>query len=152
MVKKKGHDKNDKYYLLAKEQGYRSRAAFKLIQINRKYGFLQKSRRIIDLCAAPGGWSQVCVRFAPSGCQVIGLDLLPIRPIKGVTTYDESQGGDITSAKCRSVLKRDMRGELADTIVCDGAPNVGGGAAWSKDAYGQNELILVALKLTTEHL
>ena len=150
MVKKKGHDKNDKYYLLAKEQGYRSRAAFKLIQINRKYGFLQKSNRIIDLCAAPGGWCQVCARFMPSGSQIIGLDLLPIRPIKGVVTYDEQHGGDITSSKCRAVLKRDMQGNLADCVICDGAPDVGG--AWSKDAYGQNELILIALKLATEHL
>lgn len=148
--KDKKHDRNDKYYLMAKEQGYRARSAFKLIQINQKYGFLQKSRRCIDLCAAPGGWCQVAVKYMPLGSQVIGLDLLPIRKIRGVTTFDEEHGGDITSQKCRTVLKREMNNKKADCIVCDGAPNVGG--AYAKDAYVQNELVLCALRLTTEHL
>ena len=150
MVKKKKHDKNDKYYRLAKAQGYRSRAAFKLTQLNKQYDFLEKSRVLIDLCAAPGGWCQVASKYMPAGSTIIGLDLLPIRKIPGVITYEEKNGGDITSPLCRTVLKKHIGGANADVVLCDGAPNVGG--AWSKDAYGQSELALIACKLATEFL
>ena len=148
--KGKKTDRNDKWYKLAKAQGYRSRAAFKLTQLNKKYGFLEKSTTLIDLCAAPGGWCQVASKYMPQGSQIIGLDLLPMRPIPGVTMYDEFAGGDILSSKCRSVLKRDLKGKKTDVVLHDGAPNVGG--AWSKDAYGQSELVLMSCKLATEFL
>jgi cell division protein FtsJ len=128
-------------------QGYRSRAAFKLIQINKKHDFLSTAKVCIDLCAAPGGWCQVAAKVMPANSIVLGIDLLPIRPIRNVKTIVS----DITTAECRALVKREIpNGWNADVVLCDGAPNVG--AAYVKDAFVQNELALAALKTATDHL
>ena len=147
MAKKaKGKHRLDRFYHLAKEQGYRSRAAFKLAQLNRQFQFLGRARACLDLCAAPGSWLQVLSKEMPAGSLIVGFDLDPIKPIKGCTTFQ----CDITTPRCRQLINGVAKGGLFDVVVHDGAPNVGG--AWSSEAYSQSWLVLESLKLATEYL
>ena len=74
---------NDPYVAAAKRQGYRSRAAYKLLEMNEKFGFLKGARRVVDLGAAPGGWTQVVSEICGPGIKVVGIDLLEVASISG---------------------------------------------------------------------
>ncbi|GJU48708.1 adoMet-dependent rRNA methyltransferase SPB1 [Tanacetum coccineum] len=147
--KAKGKHRLDKFYHLAKEHGYRSRAVWKIIQLDSKHNFLRSSHAVLDLCAAPGGWMQAAVERVPVGSLVLGVDLDPIRPIRGAIAIQE----DITSSKCRATVKRIMgeNGVKAfDLVLHDGSPNVGG--AWAQEATSQNSLVIDSIKLASELL
>lgn len=145
--KKNAKGRLDRYYYLAKEKGYRARSSFKILQINEKYGhFLEKSKVVIDLCAAPGSWCQVASQLCPVNSLIIGVDIVPMKPMPNVITFQS----DITTEDCRSKLAGYMKTWKADTVMHDGAPNVG--LNWVQDAYTQSQLTLQALKLAVEHL
>ena len=108
---------NDPYVAEAKKRGYRSRAAFKLLQLDDQFRFLRPGARVVDLGAAPGGWTQVAVeRVKPerSGGVVVGLDLTPIEPVAGATVLAKDFYDDDAPAALEELL-----GGPADVVLSD---------------------------------
>ncbi|MEM9422219.1 MAG: RlmE family RNA methyltransferase [Pseudomonadota bacterium] len=112
---------NDPYVMRAKAEGYRSRAAYKLIELNEKFQFLKPGGRVVDLGAAPGGWCQVAVReTAPSG-KVVGIDYLEMPPVEGTSLLQMDFLDDDAPDRLRSLLAGD-----ADVVMSDmAAPATG---------------------------
>jgi len=114
---------DDAYVKKAQQQGYRSRAAYKLLEIQKKKDrFIKSGEIIIDLGAAPGGWSQVAAELAGSAGRVIALDILPIEPIAGV----ECLQGDFTEQKVFDQLLATLGSDKAGLVLSDMAPNISG--------------------------
>lgn len=132
--------KNDPYYRWAKEQGYRSRAAFKLIQLEERFGFLEGARNVLDLGAAPGGWLQVASESVGDEGLVLGIDLYEIEPL-GLPNV-ETMVGDITDEETQDEIMDMFQGKI-DVILSDMAPDVSG--TWDLDQYRQIYLARVAL-------
>jgi 23S rRNA (uridine2552-2'-O)-methyltransferase len=111
---------NDPYVARAKAEGYRARAAYKLIELDEKFRFLKRGARVIDLGAAPGGWAQVCVQ---RGCKVVGIDLLPIEPLAGAQFLQMDFMSDEAPAALIAAL-----GGAPDVVLSDMAANTTGHA------------------------
>ena len=125
---------NDPYVAEAKKRGYRSRAAFKLLQIDDQFRFLKPGARVVDLGAAPGGWTQVAVeRVKPErgGGVVVGIDITPVEPIAGATVLAK----DFYDDDAPAVLK-ELLGGPADVVLSDmaaaatGDPQIDHCASW----------------------
>ncbi len=136
-------DQKDYYYRLAKQEGYRARSAYKLLQINEKFNIIKRGDSVVDLGAAPGGWLQVAAKL--SGGNIVGVDLEGIAPIPGVKTFQ----ADITSESTVNLVKEALGGE-ADVVICDAAPNLTG--AWHRDHAVSVDLARSALKIAKKLL
>jgi 23S rRNA (uridine2552-2'-O)-methyltransferase len=111
---------NDPYVKRAKAENYRSRAAYKLIELDERFGFLKGVKHVVDLGIAPGGWSQV-VRRRISGAKLVGIDLLPTDPIEGVTILQMDFMDENAPERLREAL-----GAPADLVMSDMAANTVG--------------------------
>ncbi|XP_053058251.1 putative tRNA (cytidine(32)/guanosine(34)-2'-O)-methyltransferase isoform X5 [Acinonyx jubatus] len=146
-------DKRDVYYRLAKENGWRARSAFKLLQLDEEFQLFQGPHlagvtRAVDLCAAPGSWSQVLsqkIGGQGSG-HVVAVDLQAMAPLPGVLQIQ----GDITQLSTAKEIIQHFEGCPADLVVCDGAPDVTG--LHDVDEYMQAQLLLAALNIATHVL
>lgn len=111
---------NDPYVKQAKADGYRSRAAYKLIELDEKFGLIRGATRVVDLGITPGGWSQVVRKLAPKAT-VVGIDLLETEPIEGVTIFQMDFMDDAAPAALEEAL-----GGTADLVLSDMAANTVG--------------------------
>jgi 23S rRNA (uridine2552-2'-O)-methyltransferase len=111
---------NDPYVRRAKAENYRSRAAYKLVELDERFGLLAGARRVVDLGIAPGGWSQVVRRKAPAA-NVVGIDLLPTEPIEGVAILHMDFMDEAAPERLKSAL-----GGAADLVLSDMAANTVG--------------------------
>ncbi|HEX5327027.1 MAG TPA: RlmE family RNA methyltransferase [Acetobacteraceae bacterium] len=113
---------NDPYVQAARQQGWRSRAAFKLIELDDRFKLIRRGARVVDLGAAPGGWAQVALRRGAG--LVVGVDLLPMDPLPGAALVQ----GDFTAAEMPARLTA-LLGGPADLVLSDMAPNTTGHGA-----------------------
>ena len=145
---------NDPYVKLAKKEGYRARAAYKLKEIDETFGLIKPGNLVVDLGSAPGAWSQyVRRRLSPQGAAagdlngtILALDLLPMEPVEGVHFIQ----GDFTEADVLAQLQAIVGDRLVDVVVSDMAPNLSG--IDSVDAALISHLIELAVEFAQMHL
>jgi 23S rRNA (uridine2552-2'-O)-methyltransferase len=145
---------NDPYVKLAKKEGYRARAAYKLKEIDEALGLIKPGHVVVDLGSAPGAWSQyVRRRLSPQGAAVgelngtiLALDILPMEPVEGVTFLQ----GDFREPEAAAALDQVLAGRKVDAVVSDMAPNLSGIA--SADAARITLLVELAVEFALAHL
>jgi 23S rRNA (uridine2552-2'-O)-methyltransferase len=150
---------NDPYVRLARKEGYRARAAYKLKEIDEALGLLKPGQLVVDLGAAPGAWSQyVRRRFAPKAAgaggaaagalngAIVALDLLPMESIEGVQFIQ----GDFTDESVAALLQQALQGRPVDVVLSDMAPNLSGVAV--SDAARVSLLVELAVEFARQHL
>lgn len=113
---------DDQYVKMARQQGLRARAAFKLMELDEKYRILRKGMRVVDLGSAPGSWAQVVQRALGDSGKVIALDILPMDPLQDVTFIQ----GDFTEDEPLALLEEELNGQDVDLVLSDMAPNMSG--------------------------
>ena len=133
---------NDPYVARARAEGYRARAAYKLLELDEKFHFLKKGARVVDLGAAPGGWAQVAVQ---RGAKVVGIDLLPIEPLTGAVFLEM----DFLAPEAPAALVGALGG-LPDIVLSDMAANTTGHA--KTDQIRTGALADAAADFALEHL
>lgn len=134
--------KREYYYKKAKEENYRSRSIYKLVQANEKYGFIKRDNIVIDLGAAPGGWIQAARKMTGKNGYVLGVDLKPIEPF--TQEYIRTIIADFTETGAVEQILSFLPSK-ADVVLCDAAPNITG--VWEVDHARQINLAEKALEI-----
>ena len=137
--------RRDQYRKLAKENNYRSRAVYKLSQLNKSYHILKRGMKIVDIGSAPGGWLQLASKVVGKEGMVIGVDLKSIDPIPNVITIN----GDVDDTETLNLILKYLDGK-ADLVLSDLAPNVSG--LWEIDHLKQINITRKALEITKKIL
>ena len=141
----KNHVK-DPFVIQAQKDGYRSRAAYKLIEIDKKYKIIKSGITAVDMGAAPGGWSQVLSKKIGLNGKIIGIDLLDVTPIKGIDFIQ----GDFTQEEVLRKMIDKLKNKPVDLVISDMAPNISGIKMVDQQrAINLNEL---ALDFAKKHL
>ena len=137
---------NDPYVRRARTQGYRSRAAYKLLQLLKLDGLVRSGDTVVDLGAAPGSWSQVLVECVGRSGRVVAVDLLEVAPVPGVMVIR----GDFSEEAVLRRLEKALAGQKIDLVVSDMAPNISG--VRSSDQARSIHLCELALDFAGTHL
>lgn len=136
----------DPYVKRAQQDGYRSRAAYKLLEIDARDALLRSGMTVVDLGAAPGSWCQVAVEKLKGRGRVLAIDLLPVAPLAGV----ESLAGDFTEPAALAWLEEKLGTQRVDLVLSDMAPNISGVAL--RDQARHYELCELALDFAVQWL
>jgi len=135
----------DQYRKLARDEGYRSRSSYKLLELNKKYNILKKDDTILDIGCAPGGWLQVSKKYSDPNGKVVGIDINPVKPIQGISIIQ----ADIEDPNIVQIIKKVFPTPF-DVILSDLSPKVSG--IWHFDHERQISLSLTALQISTKIL